>query len=53
MLPVSVCFGIEKRDGSPKIKYSASFNSTGLAVPFGHQACDLAVSQPKWAGYFQ
>ena len=29
MLPVSVCFGIEKPDGSPKIKYHASLNSLG------------------------
>ena len=52
-LPVIVCLGIEKRDGSPKIKHSAS-----LSIPLVQQlrlyrACDLAVSQPRWTGCFR
>ena len=39
MLPVSVCLGIEKRDGSSKIKHSASLNS----IRPGHFRYGLAI----------
>jgi len=51
MLPVSVCFGIEKPDGSPKIKYRASLNSTD---PSGASVSGLRFGRPatKMRGLF-
>jgi hypothetical protein len=53
MFPVSVCLGIEKRDASPKIEYSASLANSLLGRAC--QLMSLRFDHPaiKMTGYFQ
>jgi len=52
MFPVSVCLGIEKPDGSPKIKYSASLLNPLVQRPIRYPGLRFGHPTTKMDGLF-